>query len=130
MIDRSVSRRGFIATAAVAAVGSKLALPRAQGLFDAAFRNGEKNRPVRLGVASYSLRNFAREQAIEMTRALGAKYINFKSVHLPYEASPAEFAAAKSQLAAAGLQLVGGGTITFETDTDDGVRKDFEYARG
>jgi sugar phosphate isomerase/epimerase len=85
--------------------------------------------PIRLGVASYSLRNFPREQAIDMTRSLGIRYINFKSVHLPYEASPAEFAAARAQLASAGLELVGGGLITFETDTDDGVRKYFDYAR-
>ena len=88
-----------------------------------------RDEPLKLGIASYSLRNFSREQAIEMTRSLGARYINFKSVHLPYDASRAEFAAAKSQLAAAGLQLVGGGTITFETDTDDGVKKYFDYAR-
>jgi len=85
--------------------------------------------PLRLGVASYSLRNFTREQAIEMTRGLGVRYINFKSVHLPYEATPAEFAAARAQLAAAGLELVGGGMITFETDTDDGVRKYLDYAK-
>ncbi|HEY8832925.1 MAG TPA: sugar phosphate isomerase/epimerase, partial [Gemmatimonadaceae bacterium] len=29
----------------------------------------------------------------------------------------------------AGLQIVGGGMITFETDTDDGVREYFDYAK-
>ena len=84
---------------------------------------------VKLGVASYSLRNFPRAKAIEMTKALGTPYINLKSVHLPYEASPAEIAAARSEVEAAGLQIVGGGMITFETDTDDGVRKYFDYAK-
>jgi sugar phosphate isomerase/epimerase len=64
-----------------------------------------------------------------MTRSLGVKYINFKSMHLPYDASPSEFALARQQLAAAGLELVGGGMITFETDTDQGVRKYFDYAK-
>jgi sugar phosphate isomerase/epimerase len=64
-----------------------------------------------------------------MTKALGVRYINFKSMHLPYDASPAEIALARQQLAAAGLELVGGGMITFETDTDDGVRKYFDYAK-
>jgi len=84
---------------------------------------------LNLGVASYSLRNFTREQAIEMTKSLGVHYINFKSVHLAYDASPAEFVRARAELAAAGLELVGGGMITFETETDDGVRKYFDYAK-
>jgi sugar phosphate isomerase/epimerase len=50
-------------------------------------------------------------------------------MHLPYEATPAEIAAARREIEGAGLQIVGGGMITFETDTDDGVRKYFEYAR-
>ena len=84
---------------------------------------------VKLGVASYSLRNFPRAKAIEMVQALGTPYINLKSVHLPYELPPEELAAARCEITAAGLQIVGGGTITFDTDTDDGVRKYFEYAK-
>lgn len=84
---------------------------------------------IRLGVASYSLRNFSRAQAIAMTKSLGTPHINLKSFHLPYESSPAEIAAARQELGAAGLQIVGGGTITFESDTDEGVRKYFDYAR-
>ena len=83
----------------------------------------------KIGVASYSLRNFPRPQAIEMTKALGVRYINFKSVHLAYDAPAAEITTARAELAAAGLELVGGGMITFETDTDDGVRKYFDYAK-
>jgi sugar phosphate isomerase/epimerase len=64
-----------------------------------------------------------------MTKALGTRYINLKSVHLPYEASPIEIAAARQEIEGAGLVIVGGGMITFETDTDDGVRKYFDYAR-
>jgi len=84
---------------------------------------------VRLGVASYSLRNFPRAKAIEMVQALGTPYVNLKSVHLPYDLAPAELAAARREIEAAGLQIVGGGTITFEQDTDDDVRRYFEYAK-
>jgi sugar phosphate isomerase/epimerase len=69
------------------------------------------------------------EKAIEMTKALGAPYINLKSMHLPYEATPAEIADARRQVAAAGLEIVGGGMITFDVDTDEGVQKYFDYAR-
>ena len=37
---------------------------------------------IRLGVASYSLRNLKRPQAIEAVKACGVTYVNIKSVHL------------------------------------------------
>ena len=91
---------------------------------------GTGGEALRLGVASYSLRNFPRAKAIEMVQALGTPYINLKSVHLPYELSPDELAAARREIEGAGLRIVGGGTITFDKDSDDDVRKYFEYARG
>jgi sugar phosphate isomerase/epimerase len=54
--------------------------------------------------------------------------VNLKSFHLPYELSPAEIAAGRQRVESAGLQIVGGGTITFDQDTDDGVRRYFDYA--
>ena len=130
MTERSMSRREFITSAAAAGIlaGGSCTTARTMGATLSA-NTGTAEPLLKLGVASYSLRNFPREQAIEMTRSLGVRYINFKSVHLPYEATATEFAAARAQLAAAGLELVGGGMITFETDTDDGVRKYFDYAR-
>src|SRR5207248_9706066 len=83
---------------------------------------------VRLGVASYSLRNFPRDKAIAMVKALGARYINLKSVHLPFELSPAELAAARQEIEAAGLVIVGGGVISFDRDPDADVEKYFAYA--
>ncbi|ARA92424.1 xylose isomerase [Rhodothermaceae bacterium RA] len=80
-------------------------------------------------MASYSLRAFSRAEALAMVRALGTPYINLKSFHLPYDASPAEMAAAREELAAAGLEVVGGGTITLREDDDEHIRPYFEYAR-
>jgi sugar phosphate isomerase/epimerase len=128
MADHRISRRDFVRTGAVVVATAIVpdlsrAQPRAR-----VFRL-DADPAVKLGVASYSLRNFSREKAIEMTKSLGVRYINFKSVHLPYDAAPSEFAKARAELAAAGLELVGGGMITFETNTDDGVRKYFDYAK-
>jgi len=129
MIERRLSRRDFILTAAAGGViAEACASGQAKG-FQPLVSAPVEEPGLKLGVASYSLRNFSREQAIEMTRSLGVKYINFKSVHLPYDASASEFTLARQQLAAAGLELVGGGMITFETDTDEGVRKYFDYAK-
>lgn len=122
MPDHDRPRRTFLKVAAL-------------GAASAAFteRTTAQTKPphvgVKLGLASYSLRNFPREKAIEMTKALGAPYINLKSMHLPYEASGAEIAEARRQIAAAGLEIVGGGMITFDVDTDEGVQKYFDYAR-
>jgi sugar phosphate isomerase/epimerase len=144
MPDQNVPRRTFLKLAGLGAAGAAL-----NKTSPASFDSGESNATrakltsdrhsvtpsraadaaVKLGVASYSLRNFPRAKAIEMTKALGTPYINLKSMHLPYESSPAEIAAARSEVQAAGLQIVGGGMITFETDSDDGVRKYFDYAK-
>jgi sugar phosphate isomerase/epimerase len=131
MPEHEISRRTFLKFAAVGAAGVAITdcatatVPGVQAIKP----NADTDSGVKLGVASYSLRNFRRAQAIEMTRSLGVRYINLKSVHLDYDAPATEIAAARAELAAAGLQLVGGGMITFETNTDDGVRRYFDYAR-
>jgi len=135
MPDQHVPRRSFLKFSALSAASAVFAkkfygletpLTPTRG---ARSHSQAKEVGVKLGVASYSLRNFPRAKAIEMTKALGTLYINLKSVHLPYESSPAEIAAARSEVAAAGLQIVGGGTITFEKDTDDDVQRYFDYAK-
>jgi sugar phosphate isomerase/epimerase len=134
MSNRDVPRRSFLKLAAVGAAGAALTdLGTASAVFARRLGPGTDSIAeydgLKLGVASYSLRNFSRQQAIEMTRGLGTPYINLKSVHLPYEGRPVEIAAARREVEAAGVQIVGGGLITFETDTDDGVRKYFDYAK-
>ena len=133
MSDHDVPRRTFLKFAALGAAGVALTKPAtADAITTPDYRSPASpadNIGLKLGVASYSLRNFSREHAIQMTKALGTPYINLKSVHLPYDASAAEIAAARNEVEAAGLEIVGGGMITFETDTDDGVRKYFDYAK-
>jgi sugar phosphate isomerase/epimerase len=133
MPDRNLPRRTFLKLSTLGVAGLGLAeVGCASSSANAATPNLSRSphdASIKLGVASYSLRNFSRAQAIEMTKSLGVPYINLKSVHLPYELSPAEIAAARGEVESAGLKIVGGGMITFETDTDDGVRKYFDYAR-
>src|SRR2546430_3813363 len=64
-----------------------------------------------------------------MVKALGTPNVNFKSVHLPFELSPEQLAAARREIETAGLVIVGGGVITFDEDTDPGVEKYFAYAK-
>jgi len=130
--DGPVPRRTFLtaSVAGVAGAGLTPSFPLSR-----LWRGGQGERssappePLNLGVATYSLRNFPRDKAIAMMQALGARYVNLKSVHLPFELSPAELAAARQEIEAAGLVIVGGGVITFEHDTDEDVGKYFAYAK-
>lgn len=145
MTDRS--RREFLKVSAAGAAG--LALPlgatgRAAGTVVGGVGDGSRTAhgagetkqlpgiegAVRLGVASYSLRQFPRDYVINACHELQTPYINIKSFHLPYESTPEELAAGRKEFEDAGLQIVGGGTITLQTDTDEDMRTYFEYARG
>jgi len=86
---------------------------------------------VKLGVASYSLRNFPREKAIEMrSEGAGRPIINLKSIHPALRAVAEEVAAARREIRGArALRIVGGGVITFEQGSDADVGKYFAYAQ-
>jgi sugar phosphate isomerase/epimerase len=130
MADHTVPRRNFLKATALGAAGAALGLPAPAHAASAhSVAVPPDPEAVKLGVASYSLRKFPRGRAIEMVKSLGTRYVNLKSVHLPYDLPLAELAAARREIEAAGLQIVGGGTITFDEDTDDGVRRYFEYAK-
>lgn len=117
-----VSRRAFgcglVATGLMAA--SKAA---------SAQKNAAANAPVRLGVASYSLRNFKDPAfVIAAMKTLRTPYLNLKDVHLPM--GPAdEVRAHADAYRAAGLTLTAAGTIYFNKDEDADVRAKFDYVK-
>jgi inosose dehydratase len=82
---------------------------------------------LKIGVASYSLRNFSLEDALAMTNKLGVKYITLKDFHLPLKSTPAEAAATRQKVQAAGLKLMGGGVIYMENENE--VQQAFSYAK-
>lgn len=84
---------------------------------------------IRLGVASYSLRNLSRDEAIETIKALDTPFVNLKSMHLPYELTPEEIVKAVHEFDRAGLQIVGGGVIYLKNDDDADIRFHFDYAK-
>ena len=130
MAEQERSRRTFLKIAGAGAAGAALAPQHfARSAFAAVPPAAPAESSVKLGLASYSLRKFPRAKAIELHKTLGVPYVNVKDVHLPYNATPAEFAAAREEYAAAGIRIVGGGTITFSKDTDEDVKRLFEYAR-
>lgn len=123
MSAKKESRRGFLRT--VVAGTAALALsPKVV----AEKREEKEESSVRLGVASYSLREMSRADAIRAVNELRTPYVNIKSFHLPYECTDEEFAAGRREFEEAGLKIVGGGTITLQKDDDDDIRLYFEYA--
>ncbi len=129
MADQPIPRRAFLAATA-AGIAGVAGVPGVGRIATATGVSPAPETTLRLGVASYSLRQFPRAAAIEMIRALRTPYVNIKSVHLPYTLPVRELATARREFEAAGLMIVGGGTITFERDTDDEVGKYFAYAKG
>jgi sugar phosphate isomerase/epimerase len=84
---------------------------------------------IKLGVASYSLREFQRDLAIRMIRQLGVPYVSVKECHLSYRSTPQELEAGAREFEKAGLIIAGGGTIYMMKDDDDDIRRYFDYAR-
>jgi sugar phosphate isomerase/epimerase len=85
--------------------------------------------PVRLGVASYTFRNFTRAQMIVFMNQLQVFALNAKDVkdHLPVD--PQAEKAALVDYAAAGISLHAAGVIYFEKDDDADIRGKFEYCK-
>src|SRR5580692_11282138 len=85
--------------------------------------------PVRLGLASYTFRNFSRAQMIGFMKQLNVFALNVKDVkdHLPIE--PQAEATALADYAAAGIKLHAAGAIYFAKDEDADIRSKFEYCK-
>lgn len=84
----------------------------------------------KLGVASYSFREFSRKMAIGFMKQLETSYISIKEFHLLYRSTPEELARGRKEFEAAGLKTLSGGNITLTMEDEGELRKMFEYAKG
>src|SRR5271165_4422234 len=122
----AISRRDFVCSgalvAAVAASSDVLAPAQER-------QSPDEASPIRLGLASYTFRNFSRSQMIAFMKQLNVFALNAKDVkdHLPMDA-PAE-ASALADYAAAGVKLHAAGAIYFAKDEDADIRSKFEYCK-
>lgn len=123
-----ISRRQLIHSGALAA--GALTASRALGHSPAtAAAPLQKPSPIRLGLASYTFRNFTRAQMIGFMKQLNLSDLNAKDVkdHLPMD--PTAEAAALADYAAAGVSLHAAGAIYFPKDEDDDIRSKFAYCK-
>src|SRR5712692_904085 len=126
-MKNNFSRRDFVRSGALFAA----AFAASNDVFAVAAEqpSADEGLAIRLGVASYTFRNFQRAQMIAFLKQLNVLALNAKDVkdHLPVE--PQEEAAALAEYAAAGIKLHAAGTIYFPKDEDADIRSKFEYCK-
>jgi len=119
------NRRTFLKAAGIGAVAAA-----APSLATAAFNPSNSlkaNLGFTLGVASYSLRSFPTEEALDMTLRCGIDRITFKSMHLPLDADKQAIEKTVALCKTKGITLYGGGVIYMKTREE--VDQAFNYAK-
>lgn len=127
-MNSSISRRGFLGTAAAAA-GATFAATEAQA-------DGPRTKPAesdpwngfRAGVASYTLRKLPLEQAIKATQRVGLKHVSIKDFHLPLNSTPEQRREVARKFKESGIIPLSCGNISMQND-EANIRQAFEYAR-
>jgi sugar phosphate isomerase/epimerase len=130
MASMSTTRRDFLRSSAAAVVASA----GARSLFglegQISGTTGGDLVPIRLGMASYTFREFDRAHVIQFMKELKLTNLNAKDVkdHMPMTPPEATLAAV-ADYKAAGITPRAVGTVYFPKDEDDDVRSRFEYAK-
>src|ERR1700676_3300504 len=121
------SRRNFVCFGAL--VAAAFAASKEVFALAAERTAADEGSAIRLGLASYTFRNFSRAQMIGFLKQLNMLALNAKDVkdHLPMNTQ--EEAAALADYATAGIKLHAAGTIDFAKDEDADIRSKFEYCK-
>ena len=116
-----VSRRNFLQAGALASIGGTIGAKAVPQVSTPA--------PIRLGLASYTFREFTRDQMIGFMKQLDVYDLNCKDAkdHLPRD--PTQEAAAVADYAANHIRLHAVGAVYFDKDEDDDIHNKFEYAK-
>ena len=166
----TLTRRTLLRTSALAAAATLLPESQAQNATTAVYSReasfqqtyapatlkpptADADLPIRLGIASYTFRNFDSAHLIDFMHQLKTPLLNLKSVHLPMtsldlvatqpktppqpvqaDVHPTmipldQVAAQAAAYRAAGFVLTAAGNITFDKDDDADIRPKFEYLK-
>ena len=120
------TRRSLLNSAAIVAAGASAGLLTP---FPLEAKKIAASHSFRLGLASYTFRNFPRASVIQMMGTLQLRELNAKDVkdHLP--ADPNEEKQALDAYAASGIHLHAAGTISLASDDEAALRSRFEYCK-
>jgi sugar phosphate isomerase/epimerase len=126
-MKQDLSRRHFIQSSALLAAATATA--GVKPLHAEALAESGKPSPVKLGICSYTFREFSREKMLGYLKQLNMTDLNVKDAkdHLPMD--PALEALALADYAAAGIKLHAAGAIYFPKNDESDIRGKFEYAK-
>ncbi|MCH2487917.1 MAG: hypothetical protein MK010_09285, partial [Erythrobacter sp.] len=82
----------------------------------------------KVGVQSYSFRNFDLDRAVKGIHDLGLGYAEFYRKHVPLESTPKRIAAVRSLCDGYGVTPIGFGVQRFTKDHEEN-RKTFEFGK-
>ncbi|MEN8117329.1 MAG: sugar phosphate isomerase/epimerase family protein [Bacteroidota bacterium] len=119
------NRRNFLKAAGIGVAAA--AVP---GMANASvsMAEGKKSKfDFKLGVASYTLRKFKTEEALDMVLRCSVNRVTFKSMHLPLDSDKATIEKTLALCNEKGVTLYGGGVIYMKTKEQ--VDQAFEYAK-
>ncbi|MHC4557306.1 MAG: sugar phosphate isomerase/epimerase family protein [Planctomycetota bacterium] len=127
MTEKEQSRRQFLQVAGIGAAASLAGASSCLGRARSSAVRKTGNQQFKLGLASYTLREFKLDETLAMTKKLELKYICFKSFHLPLDSTPAQIREVVAKVKEAGLILYGGGVISMKKGNQ--VHQAFDYAK-
>lgn len=118
-----LSRRGFVGT--LAGTAGVLALGRTSACF--AVENGDFG-PFRIGMQSYTLREFPLAKALDTMESLGIETVEFFDAHYPSASNDAAISTMNEQLGRHKLKVLSHGVHAFTKDHEANKRL-FDFAR-
>lgn len=125
-MKNTLSRRNFLQSGALAAACAVSGA--APALAEAVAETGKPS-PIKLGLTSYTFREFTRAQLIASMKQLNLVDLNCKDAKDHLSMDPTAEAAAMADYAASNIKVHAVGTVYFPKDEDDDIRSKFEYAK-
>lgn len=90
-------------------------------------KNVVENKTLKIGLASYTLREYSLDDTIKYSKKLGIEHIVLKSMHLPLDSKPEFIVEVSKKVREAGLNFYGAGVIYMKTEAE--VGNAFNYAK-
>ena len=118
---RQLLQMGVSAFALIPATGSSAA----QGDNS---KSADRWRGLKIGVATYTMRQFPLDAAIKAIQRVGLHYASIKDVHVPFKTSAEERKAVAQKFKDAGITPLSCGNVGMKND-EANIRAAFEYAR-
>lgn len=119
-----LNRRQFLQAGAAAAAAVSTG-----ALSFAADEKADPYRGFKMGIQSYTLRDFKVKKALEISKELGLTWWETFPAHIAVGTVPKYIAEQKELLATAGVKLIAFGVVGFDSKDESKAREVFEFAK-